>query len=347
MNPLVIVLVGAFVLVTLIVFGAYWMLVAQPEAKGRSKLHKRLKVDAGALTADSATSRLEKQTKEDVRSSFDAAVEKMSVVGPIQTLIKHADIKLSAGNFVLMSIVCAVIGYVLTFLAIRYHLVALGIATLAGLIPYFVVRHKRNRRFWKFEEQFPEAIDLIARALRAGHAFTTALAMVADEIPKPVGSEFRLLYDRQNYGMPLDEAMKDLADRIPLLDARFFVTAVLMQRETGGNLAEVLDNLATVIRERFQVKRQVRVLTAHGRITGWVLAGFPPALAMVMFVMVPGHLDVMVEDPLGVRMIVGAVTLQIIGTLAIQKLVNIEYSRLRCLLHWARCSSWSWSSPGS
>ena len=325
MEPLAVVLIGAFVVVTIIVFGAYWMLIARPEAEGRSKLHKRLKVDAGALAPDSAASKLEKRRDEDTKSSLDDVVAKIGVVGPIQQLIKHADMKLSVGNFLLLSVACAAAVYALVFFTVKYHLVALGVATLAAFIPYFVVRAKRNKRFWKFEEQFPEAIDLIARALRAGHAFTTALAMVADEIPKPVGSEFRLLYDRQNYGMPLDEAMKDLAQRIPLLDARFFVTAVLMQRETGGNLAEVLDNLANVIRERFQVKRQVRVLTAHGRITGWILAGFPPALALAMFVTVPGHLDVMVEDPLGVRMIVGAVTLQIIGTLAIRKLVNIEY----------------------
>ena len=247
MEPLALVLSGAFVLVTIIVFGAYWMLIARPEAEGRSKLHKRLKVDAGALAPDSAASKLERRSDQDARSSLDSMVDKMSVVGPIQRLIKHADMRLSIGNFLLLSVACAAAAYAGVFFTVRYHLVALGVATLAALIPYFFVRYKRNQRFWKFEEQFPEAIDLIARALRAGHAFTTALAMVADEIPKPVGSEFRLLYDRQNYGMPLDEAMKDLADRIPLLDARFFVTAVLMQRETGGNLAEVLDNLANVI----------------------------------------------------------------------------------------------------
>ena len=152
-------------------------------------------------------------------------------------------------------------------------------ASLLFFVPFIFVRHKKNQRLKKFEEQFPEAIDLIARALRAGHAFTTGLAMAAEEIPAPVGEEFKLLYDRQNFGMPLPDAMKAFAARIPLIDARFFVTAVLTQRETGGNLGEVLDNLASVIRERFKVKRQVRVLTAHGRITGWILAALPPALA--------------------------------------------------------------------
>src|SRR5262245_64928625 len=125
--------------------------------------------------------------------------------------------------------------------------------------------------------------------------------------------------------MPLPEALKAFADRIPLIDARFFVTAVLTQRETGGNLGEVLDNLASVIRDRFRVKRQIRVLTAHGRITGWILAGMPPALAAAMFVMSPGHIRMLMNDPLGVQMIIGALVLQIIGTLTIRKLVDIPY----------------------
>jgi tight adherence protein B len=141
----------------------------------------------------------------------------------------------------------------------------------------------------------------------------------------PVGQEFKLLYDRQNFGMPMPEAMRAFAARIPLIDARFFVTAVLTQRETGGNLGEVLDNLSSVIRERFKVKRQVRVLTAHGRITGWILAGLPPALAAAMFVMSPGHMRILTDDTLGVQMIIGGLTLQVIGTLIIRKLVDIRY----------------------
>ena len=149
--------------------------------------------------------------------------------------------------------------------------------------------------------------------------------MAAEEVPPPVGTEFRRLYDQQNFGMSLPDALRGFAARIPLIDARFFATAVLTQRETGGNLGEVLDNLAAVIRERFKVKRQVRVLTAHGRMTGWILAGFPPALAVVMFVIAPEHMKLLISDPLGVKMIVGALTLQIIGTLIIRKLVNIPY----------------------
>ena len=148
--------------------------------------------------------------------------------------------------------------------------------------------------------------------------------MVADEIPDPVGTEFRLIHDRQNYGMPLAEALRDFGERVPLLDARFFVTAVLTQRESGGNLAEVLDNLSALIRERFKVKRQVRTVSAHGRITGWVLAFLAPTLAAILVIIAPEHMALMIQDPLGIQMIVGAMALQIIGVVAIRRIINIE-----------------------
>ncbi len=149
--------------------------------------------------------------------------------------------------------------------------------------------------------------------------------MVADEIPNPVGAEFKLLYDRQSFGMPLGDALKGLAERVPILDARFFTTAVLTQRETGGNLSEILDNLAAVVRERFKVKRQVRAVTAHGRMTGWVLAGLPVALALAFSVKSPEHMQTMFTDPLGIKMIAVGGTMQVIGSLIIRKLVDIRY----------------------
>ncbi len=190
---------------------------------------------------------------------------------------------------------------------------------------YLYLARKRAVRLRVFEEQFPEAIDLISRALRAGHAFTTGLSMVADEIPAPVGHEFRRLYDEQNFGMSLPDALRAMAHRVPVLDARFFVTAVLTQRESGGNLSEVLDNLASVMRERFKLKRQIRVISAHGRISAWVLSCLPPALAGVLFLLSPDFMRILWEDPLGVRLIVIAVTLQIVGTFVISRMVRIEY----------------------
>jgi tight adherence protein B len=149
--------------------------------------------------------------------------------------------------------------------------------------------------------------------------------MVADELPDPVGREFRQLYDQQNYGMPLPDALRAFGERIPLLDARFFVTAVLTQRDAGGNLAEVLDNLSSVIRDRFKVKREVRAKSAHGRLTGLILALLPPFMAVVLFGMNPGYMTEFARDPIGVRLIAGAVVLQVIGTLIIRRIVDIEY----------------------
>ena len=160
--------------------------------------------------------------------------------------------------------------------------------------------------------------------MRAGHTFMTALGMVADELPEPIAAEFKLLHDQQNFGMPLNDALRAFGERVPLLTAKFFVTAIMTQRESGGNLTEVLDNLASVIRDRFMVQRQVRIKSAHGRITGWILVALPPALALVLSVLNPEYFA-MLDERFGMQLIVGAVVLQIVGAFVIRKIVNVEY----------------------
>lgn len=320
------IVVGAiFIGVLGLVFGAYWVFVLRQDQSEDAALQKRLQPD-----------RITKVTKE---ARILRPVEQLSGVAQLNTLLgrmgrftdplqrdlTQAGLQMTVGTLLLSSACSALFAYVVVRFLTNMTLIGMAAGILAAFIPFIYVKQKKNSRLRKFEEQFPEAIDLIGRALRAGHAFTTGLAMAAEEIPKPVGEEFKLLYDRQNFGMPLPDAMKAFAARIPLIDARFFVTAVLTQRETGGNLGEVLDNLASVIRDRFRVKRQVRVLTAHGRITGWILAGLPPALALALFVIAPGHMNMMISDPLGVRMIIIALILQVLGTLIIRKLVDIPY----------------------
>jgi tight adherence protein B len=202
---------------------------------------------------------------------------------------------------------------------------ALSVAAIAAWLPIAFLRHKAARRLAAIEEQFPEAMDLMARALRAGHALTATFQVVGEEVPDPAGVEFRQLFEQQNYGMSLPDALHAFANRLPILDARFFVTALLTQRETGGNLSEVLDNLAFVIRERFKVKRQVRVMSAHGRITGWVLGCLPVAVGLILFTISPGQMRVLVDDPLGVYMVVAALILEVVGVVTIRKIVNVEY----------------------
>ena len=313
-----------FVVILAIVLGAYFLFVVRPERDERRKILRRAKVSSPGMPT---VTQLERPKE---RLSGVDAVERMlsrahGVSGPLEKLVTQSGLKITVGTLVMTCALAALGGYLLVKWLTFYTYLGLAAAPIFGVIPYLVVRFYRTKRMNTFEEQFPEAIDLLARALRAGHAFPTGMQMVADEIPEPVGSEFKLMYDRQNFGMPLNDALKGLAERIPILDAKFFATAVLTQRETGGNLSEVLDNLSVVIRDRFKVKRQVRVLTAHGRITGWILAALPPSLAVILSFVSPQHMKTMITDPLGIQMLAVGGTLQVIGTLVIRKLVNIRY----------------------
>jgi tight adherence protein B len=321
----VIFVLGTFFAILGLVLGAYWLFVLRLEQSDEAALRKRLQPNP-VSTASKGVRLLKPIEQLSNVGHLNTALSRFTrVVAPLQRDITQAGLTMTVGTLLLSAGCLSLVAYLVVKLLTYSTLLALGASVIAAFIPFIYVKQMKSRRLRKFEEQFPEAIDLIGRALRAGHAFTTGLVMVSEEIPKPVGEEFKLLYDRQNFGMPVPEAMKQFAERIPLIDARFFVTAVLTQRETGGNLGEVLDNLASVIRDRFRVKRQVRVLTAHGRITGWILAGMPPALATAMLVVAPDHMKMLISDPLGIKMIVAALTLQVIGTLIIRKLVDIPY----------------------
>jgi tight adherence protein B len=314
----------AFILTLAFVLGIYWVFIVRPEQHAQSALWKRLKPSPGATTVSPDLLNRDQQLSS-VRA-LDAFLGRgHGFVEPAKLLIEQSGARITVGAFLLASGVCGVLVVLLTHLLTGKLVISLPLGALATLVPTSVLRIMRTRRLLKFEEQFPEALDLMSRALKAGHAFTTGLGMVAEELPKPIGPEFKLLHDHQNFGMPLPDALKEFARRIPLLDARFFVTAVLIHREAGGNLSEILDNLGSVIRDRFKIKRQIRVISAHGRLTGWVLVGVPPSLAFALFVVNPKHLKTLVGDPLGVKLIVIAIILQIIGTLIIRKLVRIQY----------------------
>ena len=199
------------------------------------------------------------------------------------------------------------------------------VGVLFGMfLPYSYANYKRNKRFQKFEELFPEAIDTLARAVRAGHAFTTALELIASEIADPVASEFRKLFEEQKFGMPVRDALVNLTERVPLVDVKFFVTAVMLQRETGGNLAEILDNLSYVIRERFKIMRQVRVHTAQGRMTMMLLMGLPPVIVITMQAMNPSFIRPLFDDPIGHILLVVGITLQTVGYFVIRKVIQIQ-----------------------
>jgi tight adherence protein B len=313
-----------FVVVFGIVAGMYWAFVVLPEQRAQSGLRRRLRAEdpkqaeMRLLKKDKALSGIESL------NTVLARVEGLSK--PLAVLLDQAGLKINVGTFLLLSTTSLFGG---TLAANWYTGGIWWLAVPAGLfaafVPLLVVRYMRKQRMFTFDEQFPEAVDLIARAMRAGHAFPTGLKMVGDELPPPVGSEFRTLFEKQNFGAPLPDMLRAFAERIPSLDARFFVTAVLTQRESGGNLAEVLDRLAAVMRDRFRIKREVRVRSAHGRISAFVLAGLPPTLAFFMLSSSPESMAILIKDPLGIKMAIGAVVLQITGMLIVRKLVDIEY----------------------
>jgi tight adherence protein B len=316
-----------FVMVLGIIGAAYYLLILKPEDDEQRQLRRRLKGKTPLTKASAASDGLLKT--ETPLSEIPVINTLLGATGlvsrPLQRLIDRSGMSLTVGSLILMCLVAGIAVFWLVQSFSRLALAAAVFGVACSYIPIWFVGFKAKSRVSKFEEQFPEAIDLLARALRAGHAFTTGLGMVANEMPDPVGTEFRLAYDRQNFGMPLPDALKALGERVPLLDARFFVTAVLTQREAGGNLSEVLDNLASVIRERFKVKRQVRVITAHARITGWVLALLPPSLGAVLTMLAPEHMSLLWTHETGIRMVVVALILQVVGTLIIRKLVDVEY----------------------
>jgi len=256
--------------------------------------------------------------------AFDNLLRRWPRIARLQTMLEQGDVKSRAGNVVLLCLLSgAGVGLLVLLFSGFPQFAWLG-ALLGAFLPYSYASYKRTKRFQKFEEIFPEAIDTLARAVRAGHAFTTALELIANEIAEPVASEFRKLFEEQKFGLPVRDALVNLTERVPLVDVKFFVTAVMLQRETGGNLAEILDNLSYVIRERFKIMRQVRVHTAQGRMTMMLLMGLPPIIIVTMQAMNPSFIRPLFQDPIGHALIVVGITLQTIGYFVIRKVIQIQ-----------------------
>src|SRR3981189_889239 len=216
-----------------------------------------------------------------------------------------------AGNFLGLCALSGIVAAFAVFTLSKGNPAFAWVGMMVGFVlPYSYASYRRNKRFEKFEELFPEAIDTLARAVRAGHAFPPALEMISNEVAEPVCSEFRKLYEEQKFGMPVRDALVNLTTRMPLVDVKFFVTAVMLQRETGGNLAEILDNLSYTIRERFKILRQVRVYTAQGRLTMMLLMGLPPTIVITMLITSPAFIRPLFYDPIGHVLVVSGVVLQ-------------------------------------
>jgi tight adherence protein B len=242
----------------------------------------------------------------------------------LRMLLYQADLNWSVGRLVLMCAVAAIIPGYLCYLRTGALLFGLLIGVAAGSTPYLYVLRRRNRRLGRFEQYLPEALDLMVAAIRAGHTFGSAMGMVARECPDPVRREFRQCFDEQNFGLDLRTTLSNLAARVPSHDVKIIVTAVLIQKDSGGNLTEILDKVAHLIRERFRLQRQIRVHTAQGRLTGWILSILPVALAAALYLINPENMSILWQRPIGFKLMYAALAMVVTGILIIRKIIRIR-----------------------
>ena len=262
----------------------------------------------------------------DSKNQFAQKVVEKYQLGPkLATLMEQAGLNWPPARLVHLTIMT--LGSVLAigwlFLPIP-KLVTVAVACVAAVLPWLFVYRKRKARLHKFEELFPETLEFISRSMRAGHAFSVSLEMIHREFPEPVSGEFRRTFEEHNLGLPIEVALQKLAKRVPSLDVHFFVSAVLLQKRTGGNLAEILDKLAYVIRERFKLRGRIRAVSAHGKMTATALSCIPIAVAILMFYTNPEYVKFFFTDDVGQIMLGSAVALQLIGYGVMQKIVKIE-----------------------
>lgn len=320
---LLLVVVSVFLLVVLVVFVSAWMM-DQKRATARV-LHERL--SAVQQAAERQPSEELALLRDELLSEIPALNRLLSRsrrISRLQRFLSQADMKIRAGKFLLIAACCAAVVGLAAFMWTASMFATIALGAIGAAMPFGYVSFRRSQRFHKFEELFPEAIELLARAVRAGHAFTTALELIANELNEPVAGEFRKLFEEQKFGLPIKDALLNLAERVPIVDVKFFVTAVMLQRETGGNLAEILDKLSYVIRERFKILRQVRVYTAQGRLTMMILMGLPPLLVLMLLFVSPTFIRVLFTDPIGHLLLVIGIVLQTIGFLLIRKIIHIQ-----------------------
>jgi tight adherence protein B len=262
------------------------------------------------------------KAKPEDRNAFEVALARFDIARKMRLQIAQADLNWSLQSFLTYSLVAGAVG---AFGGSRLSAAgAMIIGSLGLMVPYFILRKKRRKRLDLLESQLPEALDFLARSMRAGHALTISLSMAGDELPEPISREFRTLAHEQNLGSPMDTALDSMCNRVPLLDLRFFSTALMLQRQTGGNLSEILRQLSNLIRERFRLKGQVKALSAHGRLTSMILTGLPMVTTGALTMIAPDYLGGMAKDPDGFKLIIAAGVMMLIGTLIIQKIIKIQ-----------------------
>lgn len=245
-------------------------------------------------------------------------------LGSLLRLFEQADTPLQPNQFFMLTLALAAVGAAAAWWFSAPAGLIPAAAAVLGALPLVFLLYRRRRRLKAFATQLPDALELVARALRAGHSLAAGMHVVSEEMPQPICTEFGRVYEEQNLGIAMDEALSNMVLRMPNLDLKFFVTAVILQRQTGGDLAEILDKIGYVIRERFKIFGQVQALTAEGRLSGVVLMALPVALFFVVYHLNPDYIMMLFTEPMGRQMLTGAIIMQIIGGFVIKKIVNIK-----------------------
>lgn len=318
---LLILAIAIFLAGTVLILGTLYLLFSPSKQKDLSERLRSIREAQYGEPQDRESSLL----RQDLFSQFpifDRFLGRIPAIVRLNLYIQQSGISMPVGRLLAIMVLIYTVTSVLGVLLRGNIILVLILALIIAAIPLMVVAVKRYRRFNKFEEQFPDAIDLLARAVRAGHAFTTGFELIGKEMPEPVAGEFRVTFEQQNLGLPLRDAFENLLIRVPLSDVHVFVTALNIQRESGGNLAEILDNLSKIIRERFKLMRQVKVYTAQGRVTLYILSAVAPGLVLFMSFSNPEYLVPLYTTSAGVKLIIAAVVLQLLGFFTISRIIR-------------------------
>ena len=317
---LVLGLIGAFVGVCLLV--TYVNLAVIEPYRQRRQIQKRLRSNKREQEFRAQIFKAYQDTRSSPVITILQKLTGWGKVDNLQRLLLQADIYLAPGVFVCIIGIMGCLGFIIGMQIGGFW--PWGLGAVMGFLPIFVLRWKKKRKTLKFEKQMPEAMELLARSLRAGHTLQSTLELVSHEIPAPLGKEMRVTYEEQRLGLSVSQALRRMSDRVASQDLRYFVTAVLIQAETGGNLAEILENIGTLIRERLKLKGKVMALTAEGRFSALVLIGLPIVTFLFLYLINRDYIMVLLIDPLGNKILTGGIALVVFGALIMKKMVTIK-----------------------
>lgn len=321
-NSFLVLAVLIFVTIALLLESSYLVWRSHRGAAAK-KLRSRLEAVSGRATA--AHPQLLKQRRSGELNGIERRLRAVAGMRALDSQIEQAGLSWSASRLLLTCAVFGLGGWILASVTLRQSfLTGLAAGAVFATLPFLYMRRQRARRLASIERQLPDTLDLLTRALRAGHAFTAGLKMAGEELAEPIAGEFRMVHDEINFGISLEQALTNLSERVPLTDMRYFVVAVLIQRDSGGNLTEILGNLSHLIRQRAKLLAKVKVLSSEGRMSAWILALLPFALGGAMYLANPKFMGPMFTDPMGITMLKYLLTMMLIGVLVLRRIVRIR-----------------------